>query len=286
MSEVFYVNGVILVNKSDGKTSRDVVNDISHILHTKKVGHTGTLDPIAKGVLVVTVGRYTKLNELLMSTYKEYIAEAELDVLTDTLDSTGKLIKKYDNPVSEDEIRDAILSFKGCYDQEVPLYSSIKVNGKKLYEYARENKSVVLPKREVHIKEIEVLEIKDKRFKFRVLVSKGTYIRSLIRDIGAYLNTGAIMTSLVRTKQGKFNIQDTFTVEDIKDGNFKMLKLEEVMDVEVVDMDDDEYFKVKNGAKMIDTYNKKFVLFKYQDKEISLYKKDGNFYRNYLSIDV
>lgn len=286
MSEVFYVNGVILVNKSDGKTSRDVVNDISHILHTKKVGHTGTLDPIAKGVLVVTVGRYTKLNELLMSTYKEYIAEAELDVLTDTLDSTGKLIKKYDNPVSEDEIRDAILSFKGCYDQEVPLYSSIKVNGKKLYEYARENKSVVLPKREVHIKEIEVLEIKDKRFKFRVLVSKGTYIRSLIRDIGAYLNTGAIMTSLIRTKQGKFNIQDTFTVEDIRDGNFKMLKLEEVMDVEVVDMDDDEYFKVKNGAKMIDTYNKKFVLFKYQDKEISLYKKDGNFYRNYLSIDV
>lgn len=280
------MNGVILVNKEKGKTSRDVVNDISHILKTKKVGHTGTLDPIATGVLVITVGRYTKLTEVLTSTYKEYIAEFKLGVLTDTLDITGVVLKNEEVHIKDADIRSAVLSFKKSYMQEVPIYSSVKINGKKLYEYARKDEEVNLPSRNVDIKEIEVLSINNGIIKIKVLVSKGTYIRSLIRDIGGALGVPATMTSLVRTKQGKFSIEDTFNVDDIKNNNYKMLTIEDVMDVEVVDASEEVYFKVNNGVKMPSIYNKEFVLFKYKGKEISLYRKDEDVYRNYLSIDI
>lgn len=280
------MNGVILINKEKGKTSRDVVNDISHILKTKKVGHTGTLDPIATGVLVITVGRYTKLTEVLTSTYKEYIAEFKLGVLTDTLDITGVVLKNEEVHIKDADIRSAVLSFKKSYMQEVPIYSSVKINGKKLYEYARKDEEVNLPSRNVDIKEIEVLSINNGIIKIKVLVSKGTYIRSLIRDIGEYLGVPATMTSLVRTKQGKFSIEDTFNVDDIKNNNYKMLTIEDVMDVEVIDASEEVYFKISNGVKMLSIYNKEFVLFKYNGKEISLYRKDGDIYRNYLSIDV
>lgn len=280
------MNGVILVNKQTGVTSRDVVNDISHIFKTKKVGHTGTLDPIATGVLVVTIGRYTKLNEVLMSTFKEYIAEFKLGVLTDTLDIDGNVLSREEVSFSEDEIKSAVLKFKGEYLQEVPRFSSVKVNGKKMYEYAREHKDIVLPKRNVTIKEIEVLDVKDDVVSIKTLVSKGTYIRSLIRDIGDSLNTGATMTSLVRTKQGSFNLEDSFSIDDIRNNNYKLLSIEDVMDAEVIDTNEDEYFKIKNGVKMNSKYSKDYVLFKYKGKEISLYKKDGDVYRNYLSIDI
>lgn len=219
------MNGVILVNKEKGKTSRDVVNDVSHILHTKKVGHTGTLDPIATGVLVITVGRYTKLNEVLTSTYKEYIAEFKLGVLTDTLDITGEVLKNEEVHIKDADIRSAVLSFKKSYMQSVPLYSSVKVKGKKLYEYARKGEDVNLPSRNVDIKKIEVLSIDDDTIKIKTLVSKGTYIRSLIRDIGEYAGVPATMTSLVRTKQGKFSVEDTCSVEDIKNNNYKLLTI-------------------------------------------------------------
>lgn len=280
------MNGVILVNKDKECTSRDIVNDISHIFNTKKVGHTGTLDPIAEGVLVITIGRYTKLNEVLMSTFKEYIAEFKLGILTDTLDSTGKVLKNEKVDIKEEDIRNAVLSFKKSYMQEVPLYSSVKVNGKKLYEYARKGEEIKLPSRSVDIKEIEVLSIDNDIVKIKTLVSKGTYIRSLIRDIGDILGTHATMTSLVRTKQGRFNIEDTYTVDDVRNGNYKLLKIEDIMDAQIVDMNESEYFKVKNGVKMPSIYKSEFVLFKYEGKETSLYKKDGDVYRNYLSIDI
>lgn len=280
------MNGVILVNKDKGCTSRDIVNDISHIFNTKKVGHTGTLDSIAEGVLVITIGRYTKLNEVLMSTFKEYVAEFKLGILTDTLDSTGKVLKNEKVDLKEEDIRNAVLSFKKSYMQEVPLYSSVKVNGKKLYEYARNGEEIKLPSRSVDIKKIEVLSIDNDIVKIKTLVSKGTYIRSLIRDIGDILGTHATMTSLVRTKQGRFNIEDTYTVDDVRNGNYKLLKIEDIMDAHIADMNESEYFKVKNGVKMPSIYKSEFVLFKYEGKEISLYKKNGDVYRNYLSIDI
>lgn len=276
------MNGVIVVNKHKGCTSRDIVNDLIHIFHTKKIGHTGTLDPIATGVLVITIGTYTKLGNDLTSLYKEYIAEAELGYETDTLDNTGNITNRSNIKVSEEEIKNVILSYQKKYDQEVPLYSSIKINGKKLYEYARCNEEVKLPKREVDIKEIEVLSINNNKIKFRCLVSKGTYIRSLIRDIGSSLNTYATMTSLIRTKQGKFSLEEASTINDIRSNNYHLLKIEDLLDVEIINCDYDLYHKVNNGVKLSKEYDKEYVLFKYNNEDICLYKKDEEYFRMYL----
>lgn len=274
------MNGILIVNKSDGFTSRDVVNKLSKVFNTKKIGHTGTLDPIAKGVLVVVLGKYTKLCEDLTQTYKEYIATFKLGILTDTLDITGNVIDEKSVNVSEEEIRNVISSYKCIYDQEVPIYSSVKINGRKLYEYARNGEEVTLPKREVDIKSIEVLEINKDIIKIKCLVSKGTYIRSLIRDIGESLNTHATMTDLIRTKQGIFDIKDSYTIEDIENGNYKLINIEDVLDLCVIN---NEYIKeATNGVKLELDIKNKYILFKSNNEEVALYKKDGEYFRMYV----
>lgn len=274
------MNGILIVNKSDGFTSRDVVNKLSKVFNTKKIGHTGTLDPIAKGVLVVVLGKYTKLCEDLTQTYKEYIATFKLGILTDTLDITGNIIDKKSCNVSEEEIRNVISNYKCVYNQEVPIYSSVKINGRKLYEYARNGEEVTLPKREVDIKSIEVLEINKDIIKIKCLVSKGTYIRSLIRDIGESLNTHATMTDLIRTKQGIFDIKDSYTIEDIENGNYKLINIEDVLDLCVIN---NEYIKeATNGVKLELDIKNKYILFKSNNEEVALYKKDGEYFRMYV----
>lgn len=274
------MNGILIVNKSDGFTSRDVVNKLSKVFNTKKIGHTGTLDPIAKGVLVVVLGKYTKLCEDLTQTYKEYIATFKLGILTDTLDITGNVIDEKSCNVSEEEIRNVISSYKCFYNQEVPIYSSVKINGRKLYEYARNGEEVTLPKREVDIKSIEVLEINKDIIKIKCLVSKGTYIRSLIRDIGESLNTHATMTDLIRTKQGIFDIKDSYTIEDIENGNYKLINIEDVLDLCVIN---NEYIKeATNGVKLKLDIKNKYILFKSNNEEVALYKKDGEYFRMYV----
>lgn len=274
------MNGILIVNKSDGFTSRDVVNKLSKVFNTKKIGHTGTLDPIAKGVLVVVLGKYTKLCEDLTQTYKEYIATFKLGILTDTLDITGNVIDKKSCNVSEEEIRNVISNYKCVYNQEVPIYSSVKINGRKLYEYARNGEEVTLPKREVDIKSIEVLEINKDIIKIKCLVSKGTYIRSLIRDIGESLNTNATMTDLIRTKQGIFDIKDSYTIEDIENGNYKLINIEDVLDLCVIN---NEYIKeATNGVKLKLDIKNKYILFKSNNEEVALYKKDGEYFRMYV----
>ena len=274
------MNGILIVNKSDGFTSRDVVNKLSKVFNTKKIGHTGTLDPIAKGVLVVVLGKYTKLCEDLTQTYKEYIATFKLGILTDTLDITGNIIDEKSCNVSEEEIRNVISKYKCVYNQEVPIYSSVKINGRKLYEYARNGEEVTLPKREVDIKSIEVLEINKDIIKIKCLVSKGTYIRSLIRDIGESLNTHATMTDLIRTKQGIFDIKDSYTIEDIENGNYKLINIEDVLDLCVIN---NEYIKeVTNGVKLELDIKNKYILFKSNNEEVALYKKDGEYFRMYV----
>ena len=151
------MDGIIVVNKPKGITSRDVVNNVCKLLNTKKIGHTGTLDPIATGVLVLCVGKATKLVEILTSNDKEYVATVKLGILTDTLDTAGTIIKKKHVNLDKNELEKVLNSFVGTYNQEVPIYSAIKINGKKLYEYAREKKEVILPKRMVEIKKIELL---------------------------------------------------------------------------------------------------------------------------------
>ena len=267
------INGIIIVEKPKDYTSRDIVNIVSKKLNTKKVGHTGTLDPLATGVLVITVGKYTKLNEILTSTYKEYIACMKLGVKTDTYDIEGKILEEKKLNKNEDKIKEVIYSFKGKYLQEVPIYSSVKVKGKKLYEYAREGKDVVLPKKEVDIKEIEVLELDNDIVKFKCLVSKGTYIRSLINDIGKELECGAIMTHLRRTKQGKFNIEDSYKLEDIEEGNFKFVDILNYLDIYNIEIDDYLEQRIKNGSILEDRYNKDLVLFKKNNEIIAIYQK-------------
>ena len=267
------MNGIIVVNKEKGYTSRDVVNIISKIFNTKKVGHTGTLDPIAEGVLVVCIGKCTKLCDYLTSEYKEYIADFKLGYETDTLDYTGNIIKRSEKNVSNDEIVSAINSFVGEYDQVVPKYSAVKINGKKLYDYARNNVDVELPSRRVIIKDIELLSIND-TIKIRCIVSKGTYIRSLIRDIGVYLGTYATMTNLVRTRQGDYTIGDSYTIDDIRNGNYKVINIDDIFGMNPkINVDYELYKKIFNGVELDNEYNSEYVLFYYNNKLVSIYKE-------------
>ena len=279
------MNGVIIVNKPKDYTSRDVVNKISKLLHTKKVGHTGTLDPIATGVLVITLGKYTKMCDMLTSEYKEYIATMKLGIDTDTLDITGNIIKEEEYNVNIEKIKEVFNRFLGKSIQEVPKYSAVKVNGKRLYEYARNNIDVELPKREIDIKYLDLMSYKDGYITFRVLVSKGTYIRSLIRDIAKKLNTVASMSELIRTKQGDFSIENSYTLEDIESNNYKLLDIEDIYpDIDKYEVKEDEYIKIKNGAFIdCDRYKDK-VLVKYKDEVIGIYIREDNRLRPYIML--
>lgn len=273
------MNGILLVNKEKNYTSRDIVNKVGKILGTKKIGHTGTLDPLATGVLVLCIGSATKLNEILTSTYKEYEAEITLGLLTDTLDITGNVLKEESVKVNKGQLLEALKKMIGKYIQEVPIYSAVKVNGKKLYEYARNGESVELPKREVNIKKLELVGdiryIDNKTvFNIRCLVSKGTYIRALVNDIATNLNTIGVMSKLKRTKQGIFNLEDCYTLDDIENGNYKLISVDEVLnEYPRVMVEGREEKLVSNGAIIDNSWNKDKILF--IDKNnilIALYK--------------
>ena len=269
------MQGAIIVNKAPNMTSRDVINILNKKFNTKSIGHTGTLDPIAEGVLVCLIGKYTKLTDILINHDKEYIASFKLGILTDTLDITGKILKEEKVNLTKEEIQKTILSFKGTYNQEVPIYSAVKINGKKLYEYARNNEEITLPKREVNIYDIELLNIDNECLTIKTKVSKGTYIRSLIRDIGLKLNTNATMTKLIRTKLDKFTIEESYTLEDIQNYNYKILSLEDLIDLDTININEEMLFKIKNG-QIIDYQTNKYILYKYNNQNIALYKPYQN----------
>lgn len=269
------MQGAIIVNKAPNMTSRDVINILNKKFNTKSIGHTGTLDPIAEGVLVCLIGKYTKLTDILINHDKEYIASFKLGILTDTLDITGKILKEEKVNLTKEEIQKTILSFKGTYNQEVPIYSAVKINGKKLYEYARNNEEITLPKREVNIYDIELLNVDNDIITIKTKVSKGTYIRSLIRDIGLKLNTNATMTKLIRTKLDKFTIEESYTLEDIQNDNYKLLSLEDLIDLDTININEEMLFKIKNG-QIIDYQTNKYILYKYNNQNIALYKPYQN----------
>lgn len=282
------MDGIIVINKEVGPTSRDVVNIISKIFNTKKVGHTGTLDPGASGVLVVCLGKALKVAEMFANDDKEYIAGVTLGLEYDTIDLYGKLLNEEEVNIPKEEIIRVVNSFKGVYNQEVPLYSAVKVNGRKLYQYARSGQSVELPSKEVNIKEIKVLDdimyIEGKiYFKIRCVVSKGTYIRSLVRDIGKKLGTIAVMNSLVRTRQGMFNINDSFNIEDIVNDNYKAISITEAFpNIKTIKVNDEMAFKVRNGVIIKNLFddNMAFITDN-NDNLIALYRKDSNNCRAY-----
>lgn len=278
---------IINVCKEKNMTSRDVVNIISKHLHTKKVGHTGTLDPLATGVLLICTNHDTKLVDILTSKNKEYIATMRLGLQTDTGDITGNILKKASYEVTSDQIIKVLNSFLGSNIQTVPLYSAVKINGKKLYEYARTGEEVTLPTREINISNIELLDYHDDLIKFKTTVSKGTYIRSLIEDIGKNLGTLATMEDLVRTKQGRYKIEDSYTLEDIKNNNYIPIPLNVVLeDYPRYNLNENEYFKVKNGSKMFLNIDDKIVTLLYNNKPIALYRKENDIYRVYKMLEV
>ncbi len=275
------MDGIIIIDKPKDYTSRDIVNIVSKSIGVKKVGHTGTLDPLATGVLVIVVGRATKLVNYLTSTYKEYIARMVFGIDTDTLDITGEVLSEESIKINESDVLTVLNKYQGKYIQEVPKYSAVKVNGKKLYEYARSGLEVELPKKEVDIKVIDKLnffEVDNKCYlDFKTLVSKGTYIRSLIRDIASELNTVGVMTELRRTKQGKYSVEEAYTLEEVKVGNYKLIPIIDIFDNNIKEEVPSEYeHRINNGNKIPNYKNVNEILFVKNNKAIALYKKCGN----------
>lgn len=274
---------LLVVNKPEGFTSRDIVNKLSKILNTKKIGHTGTLDPIATGVLVCLTGKYTKLVDLLTALEKEYVAEIKLGIKTDTGDITGNVIDTSNKVILKNDILDVIEKFSKKYLQTVPKYSAVKINGKKLYEYARENIEIELPKREVYIYNLELISFNEDIIKIKTKVSKGTYIRSLIEDICDMLGTVGCMKSLVRTHQGVFGIDEAFTLEDIKNNNYKGKNIHEFLDYPCINIEECNLKTILNGGKISNIYNiKDKVIMMYDNKDLAIYEVDGGTLKPYV----
>lgn len=288
------MNGIIVINKPKDYTSRDIVNIVSKKLNTKKVGHTGTLDPLATGVLVLPIGRALKVSELLTSNTKEYIAEVILGYETDMLDITGTEIKRNIPNVTKEELLKVLKSYIGKYNQEVPLYSAVKVGGRKLYEYARSGTPVTPPSKEVEVYSLELIsDLKHingaVEFTIRCEVSKGTYIRSLIRDIAYSLNTYGTMKNLIRTRQGIFTLKDAYTLKDIEENNYKLLSIKECLpNIKTTVIEEPLLTKVKNGM-VLDKFFKEnmSLLLDKEGKEIAIYIASGdNKVRPYKMIEV
>ena len=274
------MNGILTIDKPGSCTSRDVVNKIIKLAKTKKVGHAGTLDPLATGVLVIAIGNGLKVLEFLNNQDKEYIATVKVGIETDTLDITGSPTKVKDDFVLDiNKLKEVINSFIGTYNQEVPLYSSVKVDGQRLYKYAREGIKVVLPKRDVSIYSLELLNSSEDEFVIKAHVSKGTYIRSLIRDIGDKLGIPCTMKELRRTKQGEFNIEDAKTLEEVEKEGVKPESIEKALkDVFFVFADQELESKIMNGAILDNVYAEKMVGFKNKNNDViaiyEVYDKD------------
>lgn len=212
------MDGIVNVDKPLGITSHDVVYRLRKILKIKKIGHTGTLDPEASGVLPMCVGKGTKLAEYLTAADKQYLARLQLGAFTDTQDASGEILESFEVNVTEEQICDAVKGFVGEIMQLPPMYSAIKIDGKKLYELAREGKTVEREPRKITIHSIEIKNIDLKNGAVDMLVdcSKGTYIRTLCNDIGAALGCGGHMSALRRTKSGRFEIERAYTLEEIE----------------------------------------------------------------------
>ena len=274
------MNGILAIYKEKGYTSRDVVNILTKELGTKKIGHTGTLDPIATGVLVVCINNGLKLVELLTNHDKEYIAKVRLGIETDTLDITGTTIKEDKNILkySKEQIEEALKKFIGKTMQTVPKYAAIKVDGKKLYEYARNGEEVELPTREIEIYDLKLASsVKDNEFYIKCHVSKGTYIRSLIRDIGYALGTYATMVELERTKLGEFGLENTYTLEDIRYGVYSITSIEDSVNLPKVVVDKEVEKKIRNGMVLDKFFDDNMVMIMNKDNElIAIYQSIDN----------
>ena len=252
-------DGLLLINKEPGYTSSDVVAKLRGILRQKKIGHTGTLDPEATGLLVMCLGSATRVAELLTVHEKEYIAVVKLGVTTDTQDMTGRVISEGDASfVNHSILHDTLAAFKGSYEQIPPMYSAIKINGERLYKMAREGKTVERKPRTVNIAAISIIDDErlgtEHEFTMEVRCSKGTYIRTLCDDIGTRLGCGAAMAALIRTAVGSFRLENAMLLSEVErcrdDGTLAehILPVEDLFrDMDRVDVERDYINRLSNG---------------------------------------
>lgn len=241
--------GIIAINKPEGWTSFDVVNKIKHIVKPNKVGHLGTLDPMATGVLLVTVGKATKLFDIMQQKQKTYLATFEFGYETDSLDSTGKIIKTNNTIPTKQEIEAVLPSFIGELDQIPPLFSAKSINGVRAYELARRGEKVELKSKKVVVYSIKLISYKNNKIVLEIECGSGTYIRSIGRDIAYQLNSLATMTELVRTKVGKFKLENCKEITNINKENVyeNISTLTEVLDYKILTLDETFNNKILNG---------------------------------------
>lgn len=227
------INGIILVNKESGFSSNQVVGKVKHLLKANKAGHLGTLDVLGRGLLPITLGRGTKLFDYFLNKDKVYQTIFEFGFATTTLDREGEITDKNDIEVSLEQLQNVCQKFIGKQDQLPPIYSAKKINGKKAYELARAGKSVDLKPKQIEIYDLRILkQIEKNKFLLEVHCSSGTYIRSLCRDIASSLGTFGVMQDILRTKCGSFDIEESFTIEDIEQGKYKIIPLDTVFNYE------------------------------------------------------
>lgn len=268
-------SGVLLIDKPKGMTSFDVVSAVGKIMDTKKIGHNGTLDPLATGLLVLTINQATKINEYLTATNKEYIAEILIGQKTDTQDITGNIIEQSNKTCTKEQIMKVLQNFPKSYLQEVPIYSAVKVKGKKLYEYARKGQEVTLPKRLVTIENLTLLSYNDNTFTIQTTVSKGCYIRALIQDIAKELGVLLTMKNLRRTKQGAFTIENAYTLQQLS-VDTPFLPIDKALNIKTVKLRKQDQKPVKNGASIPnDLKIKEDILFMKGEKPIAIYQPQG-----------
>ncbi len=286
------MNGILVINKDSKMTSHDVVNQIRKIFNTKKVGHLGTLDPLATGVLLVCLNEATKIGPFVDHLTKTYLATICLGKSSDTFDLEGNITEEVSiDKVDEKKVDEVLKNFQGSYLQTPPIFSAIKVNGKKLYEYARANEKVEIPKRNVEIYSIKRVSDFSYRnhccyFDIEVAVSSGTYIRSLCYDIGQALQIPALMAYLCRTRVGKFRIDDAYKIDDVINQKYKLYNMLDLLDDYPI-IDDNKFsILAKYGRKIsleivkakLGENPKRFII-KDNDKLIAIYELVNNIYR-------
>lgn len=292
------LNGILVIDKDSGMTSADVVYHLRKALHIRKIGHAGTLDPEVTGVLPIAIGQATKLIEMMHTRPKAYIGSGLLGYRTDSYDTEGKILekKKLDAPFSVSEIQEKMQTFKGVITQVPPIYSAVKVNGKRLYEYAREGIEVERPKREVEIYKYDLTrkpvfdsDKGEESFNFQIECSKGTYVRSLINDLGEKLNTPAVMTRLRRVASSGFDIGQAVKLDEIINNPERAAELIQPIDAffkdyETIDLNEGKWLKVKNGALISLKTDAKSVALRYNGRVKAIYQKTAKGYQPKLML--
>lgn len=292
------LNGIIVIDKDKGMTSADVVYHLRRALHIRKIGHAGTLDPEVTGVLPIAIGQATKLIELMHTRPKKYQGTGLFGYATDSYDIDGKVLKekRLVMPFTAEEIQRGMNTFKGKIEQVPPIYSAVKVNGKHLYEYAREGIKVERPKRQVEIFQYDLLndpsfdkEKGQENFDFEITCSKGTYVRSLVNDLGEKLDEPAVMTYLRRVASSGFDISQAVKLSEIEANPEKASELIQPIDAffkdyETIDLPEGKWLKVKNGAGISLETNAKKVALRYNKKVKAIYEKKGKIYRPSLML--